>query len=33
MLQNTKYTFEIIIEFALNKKGQDHGALSHGVAF
>ncbi len=29
----SKYTFGIILEFALNRKRQDHGALSHGFAF
>ena len=29
----SNYTFKIILEFALNRKGQDHGALSHGFAF
>ncbi len=28
----SKYTFEIILEFALNRKRQDHGTLSHGLA-
>ena len=29
----SNYTFEIILEFALNRKRQDHGTLSHGFAF
>ncbi len=29
----SNYTFKIILEFALNRKRQDHGALSHGFAF
>ena len=28
----SKYTFEKILEFALNRKRQNHGALSHGLA-
>ena len=29
----SNYTFEIILEFALNRKRQDHGTLIHGFAF
>ena len=36
MLQNTKISriyFEIFMEFALNRKGQYHSALSHDFAY
>lgn len=29
----SNYTSEIILEFALNRKGQDHGALNHDFAY